>query len=496
MSDKIQPGHENSSITDEYAGEQFLSSLNSLVRTIMVHQDNNQLVIDSVKNFIHNTQRFTEKDDTLTIQVINGRFYFQDEKLVIRKKSETLINNMMQFFEKRDLQEINIFSSIKEATTIQIINFARILNQAEQNDNPLEWLIERIKEDFPWVVIEKLPEQDSVEESISSIGQNQETDVSLQERKLQGRKDYSFAVASIKEVGEKLLANKPSGTRKCVRIIQNMADHILQDESIYMGLSTIKVYDDYTYTHSLNVAILCMCLGKHLELPKSTIVKLGFCGLLHDLGKIWLPLDILKKPGKLSDQEFEEIQKHSLNSVRLILKLRASRNRKADILIAPFEHHLKYNLRGYPHVKWQKPISLLGRILTIADVYDALTSVRVYRNYALTPDQALKKMLDGSGIDFDPILLKVFINMLGVYPIGSLLILDNGEMGLVSALSETDEIGRPKIILMIPDNKGGYLSGEEVDLSERDANTGEFLINVMKSVHPSEKGIQPVQFLL
>ena len=147
-------------------------------------------------------------------------------------------------------------------------------------------------------------------------------------------------------------------------------------------------------------------------------------------------------------------------------------------------------------MKWQKPVSLLGRILAIADVYDALTSVRVYRNYALTPDQALKKMFDGSGIDFDPILLKVFINMLGVYPIGSLLILDNGEMGLVSALSETDEIGRPKIILMIPDNKGGYLSGEEVDLSERDANTSEFLINVVKSIHPSEKGIQPVQFLL
>ena len=462
----------------------------------MVHKDNNQLVIGSVKNFVQDVRDFTDKDETLTIQVINDRFYFQDEKLALRKKNEALINSMLQFFQKRGIEKMTFFSSIGTEPPSRIIRLARILNQAEQKDCPVDWLMEKIEEEeIFWMDIEKLSEQIPPEEPFFLTEQHQTENHSLQERKFQGRKNYSYIMASIKEVGENISVNKRSGTRKCVRIIQNIVDNIIEDESIYLGLSTIRVYDDYTYTHSVNVSILCMCLGKYLGLPKAMIVKIGVCALFHDLGKILLSPDILNKIGKLTVRENEEIQKHPLNSVRLIFKLRISRDRKADILLAPFEHHLQYNLRGYPFVDWQKPISLSGRILSIADVYDALTSVRSYRNYALTPDQALIMMMDSSGENFDPILLKAFIGMLGVYPIGSLLMLDTGEMGLVSGESDTKDIGRPKMILLKPDNNAGYKKGEEIDLAEEDVINGGFLRNIVKSIHPSDKGIQPVQFL-
>ncbi len=477
-------------------GEQFLIALNSLVQTIRIHQDNNQLVKDCVKKFTDSVHHLISDDDSLTIQVYGGRFYFQDEKLTLRKKSEQLFKNMLQYFEKRGLQEMCIYQSITNAASEQILTFARLLNQAEHEEKPLDWLIHRVEEeDLPWVIIEHPDEQDAPETDDSPVEQDKK-ELSVQERKDRGRKDYSYALASIKEMGQKLFTKKRSGIRKGVRIVQNMVEHLIQDESIYLTLSTIKVYDDYTYTHSVNVAILSMCLGKHIKLPKPAMERLGICGLFHDLGKIWLPPDILNKPGKLNDQEFKEIQMHSLNSARLIVRLRASRDRKAKILLAPFEHHLKYNLQGYPFVQWQKPISLFGRILAIADVYDALTSARVYRSEPLTPDQALAKMQEGSGTDFDPLLLKVFINMLGVYPLGTLLLLDNGIMGLVSGASESEELDRPRILLLEPDGQRGFVKGAEVDLRERHPQTGDFLRNVVQSVHPSAYGIQPAQYLL
>ena len=200
-----------------------------------------------------------------------------------------------------------------------------------------------------------------------------------------------------------------------------MVDLVMEDEPILLGLSTIRDYDDYTFTHSVNVAILSMCLGQRMGLSRTSLHRLGVCGLFHDLGKLDIPIEIIHQPGKLNQREFEEIKKHTIHSVAQIIKLEAPHDLKAKILLPPFEHHLKYDLSGYPKTNRKKPLGLFGRIIAIADVFDAITSPRVYRHVAFTPDQALNTMLDGSGTEFDPILLKIFINMLGVYPIGSLL---------------------------------------------------------------------------
>ena len=260
----------------------------------------------------------------------------------------------------------------------------------------------------------------------------------------------------------------------------------------------MSFYDDYTYGHSVNVAILAMCIGKRIVLSKRSLESLGLCGLLHDLGKIEIPKSILNKPGKLTDEEFDVIKRHSINSVRLIVKIQASRNQKADILLAPFEHHLKYDLSGYPRTDRKESLSLFGRILAIADVYDAITSPRIYRPTVIPPDRALGLMWNGSGKDFDPILLKVFINMIGFYPLGTLRVLDNRKVGLVC---ETPEGGseaepvRPWVILVERDGKEGYKGGRRVNLSETDPKTGDYRRRIVKSQNAVDLGIQPMDIL-
>jgi HD-GYP domain-containing protein (c-di-GMP phosphodiesterase class II) len=270
----------------------------------------------------------------------------------------------------------------------------------------------------------------------------------------------------------------------------------MEDEPVILGLSTIRDYDDYTFTHSINVAILSMCLGQRIGLSRKSLHRLGLCGLFHDLGKLDIPIEIINQPRKLTQSEFEEIKKHSIYSVTQIIKLQTARDLKAKILLPPFEHHMKYDLSGYPKTKLKKPVSLFGRIITITDVFDAITSHRIYRNSAFSPDQALNRMLGGAGTDFDPILLKIFINMIGVYPIGSLLELDTGELGLVMDSGEKTDGARPMVLLLAADGQGGYTKEGVADLTERDAQSGPFRRNIVKSIHPSTRGIQPAEFLI
>jgi hypothetical protein len=140
-------------------------------------------------------------------------------------------------------------------------------------------------------------------------------------------------------------------------------------------------------------------------------------------------------------------------------------------------------------------LTLFGRIIAIADVYDAITSPRVYRRSILSPDRALGFMLEGSGRDFDPKLLKVFINMLGVYPVGTLLRLDNNELALVVSSSRKAGEKRPLACLMEKDTYDTYSQGATIDLAERDSRTGKYVRDIIETYHPSTFGIQPVQYI-
>jgi HD-GYP domain-containing protein (c-di-GMP phosphodiesterase class II) len=239
-----------------------------------------------------------------------------------------------------------------------------------------------------------------------------------------------------------------------------------------------------------------MCLGRRIGISRTSLHRLGVCGLFHDLGKLDVPVEIIRLPRKLNESEFEVVKKHTIYSVAQIIKLQAAPDLKSKILLPPFEHHMKYDLSGYPQTPQRKPVSLFGRILTITDVFDAITSSRNYRSTALTQDLALGYMLEHSGTDFDPILLKVFINMVGVYPIGSLLELDTGELALVIEAGKVADGTQPKVVLLAEDGQGGYTKDGVVDLNERDAQSGVFRRNIAKSLHPSTHGVQPAEFLI
>jgi len=472
--------------------EEFIRTFYRLVYMAKIHQDNNQLLIECLDDFMQGIDPLFLDDDQITIQISRGNIYLQDEKLHYRREIESLMNNFLQYFEKRNLQGLRFSSFIQDASAKEILSFSRTLNNTEQQEDPLNWLVEQLEnQGLLWA--EVVHEEDTL-----PVEQTDETDPQdqVQKRKEKARQCYFFALDSIKEVAQKISSQKKAGVRKSIRVIQNMVDLVMEDEKIALGLSTIRDYDDYTFTHSINVATLSMCLGRRIGISRTSLNRIGICGLFHDLGKLDVPIEIIQKPGKLSESEFEEIKKHTIYSVTQIIRLQADRGLKSKILLSPFEHHLKYDLSGYPKTNRKKPVGLFSRILTITDVFDAITSPRIYRHSVFSPDQALGSMLGGAGTDFDPILLKVFINMLGVYPIGSLLELDTGELALVMDTGKKFDGTRPMVVLLAADGQGGYTKVGEADLAERDAQSGAFQRNIVKSLHPSTRGIQPAEFLL
>jgi HD-GYP domain-containing protein (c-di-GMP phosphodiesterase class II) len=471
--------------------EEFIRTFYKLIQLAKIHEDNNQMLLECIKEFMQ-VIRLLVDDDQITLQISRGNIYLQDEKLRYRRETDSLINNLFRYLEKRNLSGLRFLSDIQDASAKEIIEFSRTLNTAEQQEYPLKWFVRQLEEKgFAWVEI--VYEQDALPEE-----QAPETDPQdqVQKRKERARISYFHALDSLTEVAEKISYQKKVGVRKSLRVIQNMVDLVMEDEPILLGLSTIRDYDDYTFTHSVNVAILSMCLGQRIGLSRTSLHRLGICGLFHDLGKLDIPIKIINQAGKLNQSEFDEIKKHTIHSVTQIIKLEAPHDLKAKILLPPFEHHLKYDLSGYPKTNRKKSVSLFGRIITLADVFDAITSPRVYRNIAFTPDQALNIMLDGAGTDFDPILLKIFINMLGVYPIGSLLELDTGELALVMDTDKTSDGSRPMVALLAPDGNGDYVKVGVADLSECDPQSGAFRRNIVKSIHPSTLGIQPAEFLV
>jgi HD-GYP domain-containing protein (c-di-GMP phosphodiesterase class II) len=464
-------------------GVKFLRAFYRLVQTVKTHPDNNKLLIECTKDFVGSVARWCADEAHLTIQISRGRFFLEGQKLHYPRETVYLVHEMIQFFEVRGLQGLRFYADIKDASLDQALSFAHVLNDAEKREDPLAWLLEqRDAGKFPWVEIVSPPAGGEEKRTLA--------------RKKIARRTYSHALSSLKEVTGKITTEGRAGVSKVKRIVQNMVDLLMEDESVILGMSTIRDYHDYTYTHSVNVAILSLCLGKRMGLSRLSLRRLGICGLVHDLGKVEVPYEILNKAGKLTEKERGEIEKHPLGSVRQIIKLRASSGLKAKILLPPFEHHLKYDLSGYPRAYRKKPVSLFGRILAIADVYDAMTSPRVYRPKVISPDRTLGLMLKGAGKEFDPILLKVFVNMLGIYPMGTLLRLDTGEVGLVNGTPGESDRGRPPVLLLTSDGKGGFKKGKTVNLAERHPKTGAFLRNVKATFHPSTIGIQPAEFLV
>ncbi|MFP4475509.1 MAG: HD-GYP domain-containing protein [Desulfatibacillaceae bacterium] len=473
----------------ERVGARLVRNLYRLAQTVRMYQDNNQVLAGLAEEFGGLVGKWCRRQGDFTLKLARGRFFLDGEKIPVSRQDIRVHRDLLHYFRKRNLDGFHFDVPDKPLSVGVVCDFARLLNQAENESDPVEWIRDRLEESrFGWVEVVRAPRSEEDEDDDEIVDEEAR-------RRERARKTYSFALASIREISEKLVHSKRVGVSRLKRMAQQMVDLLMEDESLFMGMSTIRDYDDYTFSHSVNVAILALGLGKYVGLGKPDLESLAICGLLHDLGKVNIPQEIINKPGRLNEEEFRQIRRHPLFSVGQIAKLNVSRDLKSRIMLAPFEHHLKYDLTGYPKTSRKQPISLFGRIITIADFFDAVTSPRKYRSTTFSPDQALMMLLRESGTCFDPLLVKAFVNMLGVYPVGTLLLLDSGEMALVVDRDTTGD-RNPLRVLILETEKVGVISERGIVTLVKAEPGQEPQRRIVGSANPHSHGVQPSAYIL
>lgn len=243
--------------------------------------------------------------------------------------------------------------------------------------------------------------------------------------------------------------------------VHNIINDILSNDNILINLSDIKTNDDYTFSHSVNVCILSIVVGVSLGYDEQKLKKLGIGTLLHDIGKIIIPQEILNKPGKLTEDEFEIMKTHTVKGYDML---------KNKIDIEPLSryvvlsHHEKWDGSGYPNNLKGENIHEFARISSITDVYDALTSHRVYRK-KMQPYEAMEYILAMSNTQFDGNIVKKFYNHVAIYPNGTIIKLNTGDVAIV--IDSNQKMPTRPLVKLILDPRGRkYISYHEINLQK------------------------------
>ena len=261
---------------------------------------------------------------------------------------------------------------------------------------------------------------------------------------------------------------------------------MVDDEATVLGLTTLRCHDQYTHNHSVNVSLLSIALANRAGYPKVELADLGLAALFHDMGKSTIPMEVLNKPGEFTDEDWVAMRNHPTEGVLSLSKMRGITNLPGRMAAASFEHHMNLDFSGYPKLTVPWTLSLTGRILTIADCYDAMTSSRVYRREPMSPSKVLNMMLSKSGKAFDAVLLKLFVNCVGIIPIGSLVMLETSELAVVLKPAADKANAERPFVKVITDPQGNPVDhGREIDLTEKD-ETGDFRHNIIRLIDNTE----------
>lgn len=462
-------------------GRKLLTALFGALSALKLYPIENETVQQALTELHGLVDGILEVDGSAEIRVVGDFFFLNETRLRLDLSNFASFGQFARALNDHGIGAVEIVAGVRRE---EWAPFLSMLLRPADEDDPFGGFAERF---------EKTPVTNISIRPATEVDEPQEDEEAITAAK----RTYAQSVKVAQEVMGDMRIGKAVNVRKVKRAVQGIVDQVLSNESSMVTMTTLRDFDEYTFTHSVNVSIFSVIIGQRLGLDRLQLYELGLGALFHDIGKQRLPAEVINKTGALTDEEWGMLKEHPTEGLLLLFQMHGFTDAPYRQMLMAYEHHMKVDLTGYPENRRKREPTLFSRIVAVADAFDAGTSVRSYQYEPWPPDAVLQEMRDNPKRGFDPLIVKVLITATGVYPVGTLVILDTHELAVVAKVNPNPDLLHRPVVRVISDPVGLPLSEPKtVDLAEPDPATGVPAHQIIKTTDPNKYGIRVSDYLL
>ena len=454
-------------------GESMINQLFMLIRTLRMHNIENEAFSRPLESLKETINQVINLAGQAKLVGVGKDIYLNENRIRVRYRNMDCATFIVEQLALRNIGELSF------PRHVEVPELKRFLSLFSKDLRDDPHAAEQVKNSLQGITL------GSFRKLVDDFG-----DAQLIDKRKYALRVYTRAVLALKTYVEELNKGEMPPTRRLLRVVQELCDIAAGETNFVLGLVSIKRDGDSLYHQSVNATLLAAGLAQRLGLPRYVVADVAMAAYLHDIGMAAVPQELLDKPGKLTDEERAQVSRHVLITIRQLLKSGGFERSRIKQMVVAYEHHLRFDGADRPHREMD--IDFLSQMVAVADTYVALTADKPWRK-AFRPDEALRQMLSDAGKKFDPLLIKSFVNLVGVFPVGTVVTLSTGEVALV--FMNTEQPDRPVVKLLLTADWGKPGPLRHYDLSEID-ETGEYVRTIVGAVSAEEHGINVAKALL
>lgn len=457
-------------------GRDFLNAFYSALRSLKLYPIENDQVQRALDGIFDTAKRLYEIEGALEFRVSHEFLYVNSVRLRLNLDNYATFSHVLTTLRQCGIGMVDVEEGVQRREW-QIF-LSQLLAYAPGDAVPdLSGLWQRMAQGgITHILLKPPPEHEE------AFGDSEEA-------KEVAKRAYERSVAVTKELINGVRMGRTASAKRIKRAVQSIVDQVLRNEVSLVGLTMVRGYDEQIFTHSVNVCIFSVSIGKRIGLTKLQLYDLGMAGLLHDFGKSRIPLELLNSEMPLTEEQEEVVRTHPWQGVLALFGLRGHGEIPYRAMVASYEHHLKTDFSGFPKTLEPRQLSVFSKIVAVANGYDVPPARSFTQGVAVRPDEVLREMRENRDLGYDPILVKALINLLGIYPVGTCVILDTYEIGVVhGANPDLSQLHRPIVRIMVTADGGRTDDGPLLDLASVD-ETGDYRRSIIKVTDGMDYGI-------
>jgi putative nucleotidyltransferase with HDIG domain len=451
--------------------DDLLRRFGASLRGIQLYSPGHPLVVRNVEGLCEIIRNIQIHESSVIIGVVGDELVVGDLPMT---KASASMGEMIRRLRALGIERITIDRNVPSSAVSDFIRQIATIDPAAVQDAAARGGPDPLSQ--PQIRVGRIQVEQKVETDISDTATIQ--------------KLYAEAVTVANAVWESARVEGKPDAAAAQGMVDNLAQAVSQNRTALLALTALKNYDNYTFTHMVNVSILTMGQARGLGIDGPQLREFGLAALLHDVGKVRTPSEVLNKPDKLTDEEFVIMKRHVVDGAEI---LRRTPEIPALAPVIAFEHHLRIDGTGYPHGVDRSSLNLGTMLCSIADVYDAMRSQRRYQQ-AFPTDRILAVLQRNDGRQFDQHLVRRFVQLVGIFPAGNMVRLNTGEIAVVLRVHAPDPY-RPRVRVLFGREGNRLELPVDINLWEADVDAADRSSSVAAPVDPGTYGIDPLDYM-